>query len=61
MPPLTFTVIEITSYEGYANIRVQLGSTDPQQVTCGDVFGFMCSPEIAALNAVDSPLVLSAP
>ena len=59
MAPLTFTVIEIIPQEGYTSIRVQLGSSDPQQVTCGDVFGLIVSNEIAALNAVDSPLVLS--
>lgn len=60
MAPLTFTVIEITQQDGYASIRVQLGSSDTQQVTCGDVFGLIVSNEIAALNAVDSPLVLAA-
>ncbi len=61
MPLLTFTVVEIVPQQGYATIRVQLGSTDPQQLTCGDVFGMQVSEEIAALNAVGSPLVLPNP
>jgi hypothetical protein len=60
MEPLTFTVTEITDYEGYSIIPVQLGSTSGD-VTCGDTFNITAISAIAALNAVDSPLVLSAP
>lgn len=59
MAPLTFTVIAITPQDGYSTITVQLGSSDPQALTCGDVFNMQVSNAIAALNAVDSPLVLS--
>jgi hypothetical protein len=59
MEPLTFTVIEITDSEGFSTIRVQLGSTS-NDVSCGDAFNIVVIPAIAALNAVDSPLVLSA-
>lgn len=59
MGPLTFTVTAISPQEGYTTLTVQLGTSDPQAVTCGDVFNLQCTNEIAALNAVDSPLVLS--
>lgn len=59
MAPLTFTVIEIAPQDGFTIIRVQLGSTS-NDVSSGDAFSITCTNEIAALNAVDSPLVLSA-
>lgn len=60
MTALIFTVIEIAPQDGYAIIRVQVGSTT-LDVTVGDAFGMAVTPEIAALNAVGEPLVLSEP
>lgn len=57
---LTFTTIEIAPQDGYAIIRVQVGSTTPD-VTTGDAFSMAVTPEIAAINVVGEPLVLSAP
>lgn len=59
MAPLTFTVIEIAPQDGFTIIRVQLGSLS-NDVASGDTFGLTCTNEIAALNTVGSPLVLSA-
>lgn len=54
---LTMTVIEISPFEGYSIIRVQLGSDSPD-VTVGDVFNIAVIEPIAALNEVGLPLVL---
>lgn len=58
MSPLTFTVIEIAPQDGYAIVRVQVGSITPD-ITVGDAFGFATTLEIAALNTVGEPLVLT--
>jgi hypothetical protein len=57
---LTFTVIEIAPQDGYAIIRVQVGSTTPD-ITTGDAFGMAVTLEIAALNVVGEPFVETAP
>lgn len=54
---LSMTVIEISPFEGYSIIRVQLGSESPD-VTVGDVFNLAVIPAIADLNEVGEPLVL---
>jgi len=56
MTPLTFTVIEIAPQDGYAIVRVQVGSTTPD-ITVGDAFGMAVTTEIAALNVVGEPFV----
>lgn len=56
---LTFTVIEIAPQEGYAIIRLQVGSTSPD-ITVGDAFNVATTEEIAALNAVGEPFVVEA-
>lgn len=55
---LTFTVIEIAPQDGFAILRVQVGSDSPD-VTTGDVFNLAVTTEIAALNEVGQPLVLN--
>jgi hypothetical protein len=55
---LTFTVIEIAPQDGFAILRVQVGSDSPD-VTTGDAFNIAATPEIAALNEVGQPLVLN--
>ena len=54
---LTMTVIEIAPQDGYAVMRVQVGSTSPS-VTTGDVFNLVVLPEIAELNVVGEQLNL---
>jgi hypothetical protein len=60
MPFLTFTVIEITPHEGqgYHTLRVQLGTSSPDDLTTGDIITLQVSDAIGALNSVDAPLVL---
>jgi hypothetical protein len=62
---LTFTVVEVSPLIGYSIVRIRVGSTDTAVASTSDDnsdhFNIATSDEIAALNAVDSPLVLSAP
>jgi hypothetical protein len=61
---LTFTVVEVAPQAGYSILRIRIGSTDTAVASTsyddGDCFNIATTDEIAALNAVDSPLVLSA-
>jgi hypothetical protein len=53
---LTFTVVEIAPQDGYAVLRIQVGS-DSLDVTTGDVFNVATTPEIADRNQVGMPFV----
>jgi hypothetical protein len=61
---LTFTVVEVSQLIGYSIVRIRIGSSDTAVASTSDDntdhFNIATSDEIAALNAVDSPLVLSA-
>jgi hypothetical protein len=62
---LTFTVIEVAPQTGYTTLRIRIASTDSGVAVTSyddaDCFNIATTDEIGALNAVDSPLVLSAP
>jgi hypothetical protein len=56
MTHLTFTVIEVVDYGSHSVIRVQVSSDTPD-ITTGDVFNVVTTPDIAALNEVGQPFV----
>jgi hypothetical protein len=55
---LTFTVIEIAPQDGYAILRVQVGSDSPD-ITTGDTFNLAVTRDIAEMNEVGRPLAVS--